>query len=204
MFILVYYFCKPYRWKEAWLDRLNKSSEPWIHIWLSHQSRDAYWQHGSISEDYASIKCPVFLVGGFCDLYTDAIFRMVEHLKCPVRVLIGPWPHKWPGIATPGPRIDHLKECLRWWDYHLKGLPTGVMDEPVMRVYMRDSMLSSVAFLFIFLIFLSKTSVCTKTNHFYGPRHFEGAPEGDMAREMDSRRLLALTKCTPTRIFPTN
>ena len=141
----------------------------------------------------------MFLVGGFTDLYTDAIFRMVEHLKCPVRALIGPWPHKWPGIATPGPRIDHLKECLRWWDYHLKGLPTGVMDEPVMRVYMRDGMLSSVC-----LIFFPEASVCTKTNQFYDSRHFEGAPEGDMAREMDSRRLLALTKCTPTRIFPTN
>ena len=103
----------------------------------------------------------MFLVGGFCDLYTDAIFRMVEHLKCPVRALIGPWPHKWPGIATPGPRVDHLKECLRWWDYHLKGLPTGVMDEPVMRVYMRDGMLSSVC-----LIFFPEASVCTKTKQF--------------------------------------
>ena len=121
-----------------WLERLNKSSEPWVHKWLSHQTRDPYWQHGSIAEDYTSITCPVFLIGGFSDLYTDAVFRMVEHLKCPVRALIGPWSHAWPADSSPGPRIDHLKECVRWWDCHLKGLPTGVMDEPVMRLYLRD------------------------------------------------------------------
>ena len=121
-----------------WLDRLNKSSEPWVHKWLSHQTRDPYWQHGSIAEDYTSITCPVFLIGGFSDLYTDAVFRMVEHLKCPVRALIGPWPHKWPGFSSLGPQIDHLKECLRWWDCHLKSLPTGVMEEPVLRIFLRD------------------------------------------------------------------
>jgi len=63
---------------------------------------------------------------------------MVEHLKCPVRALIGPWSHAWPADSSPGPRIDHLKECVRWWDCHLKDLPTGVMDEPVMRLYLRD------------------------------------------------------------------
>jgi len=63
---------------------------------------------------------------------------MVEHLKCPVRALVGPWSHKWPGFSSPGPKIDHLKECLRWWDCHLKGLPTGVMDEPVLRVFLRN------------------------------------------------------------------
>lgn len=123
-----------------WLERLNKSSEPWVHKWLSHQTRDPYWQHGSVAEDYTSITCPVFLIGGFSDLYTDAVFRMVEHLKCPVRALVGPWSHKWPGFSSPGPKIDHLKECLRWWDCHLKGLPTGVMDEPVLRVFLRNGM----------------------------------------------------------------
>ena len=63
-----------------------------------------------------------------------------KHLKCPVRALIGPWSHSWPTDSSPGPRIDHLKECLRWFDYQLKGLPTGVMDEPVLRLFLRDGM----------------------------------------------------------------
>ena len=35
------------------------------------------------------------------------------------------------------------------------------MDEPVMRVYMRDGMLSSIVFFFIFLIWYQTISVCT-------------------------------------------
>ena len=30
----------------------------------------------------------------------------------------------------PGPAIGYLQECLRWWDYWLKGIETGIMDEP--------------------------------------------------------------------------
>ena len=141
LYILVHHFIHWITsWKEAWLERLNKSSEPWIHHWLSHQIRDPYWQYGSLSEDYTSITCPVFLIGGFSDLFKDAVFTMVQHLKCPVRALIGPWSHSWPTDSSPGPRIDHLKECLRWFDYQLKGLPTGVMDEPVLRLFLRDGM----------------------------------------------------------------
>lgn len=136
-FTIIIYWC---RWKEAWLERLNKSSEPWIHHWLSHQTRDPYWQYGSLSEDYTSITCPVFLIGGFSDLFKDAVFTMVQHLKCPVRALIGPWSHSWPTDSSPGPRIDHLKECLRWFDYQLKGLPTGVMDDPKLRLFLRNGM----------------------------------------------------------------
>lgn len=123
-----------------WLERLNKSSKPWVHHWLSHQTRDPYWQYGSLAEDYTSITCPVFLIGGFSDFFKDAVFTMVQNLKCPIRALIGPWSHSWPTDSSPGPRIDHLKECLRWFDCHLKGLPTGVMDEPVLRLFLRDGM----------------------------------------------------------------
>ena len=127
------------RWKEVWLERLHKSTEPWIHKWLSHQTRDHYWEHGSVCEDYGAIKCPVLLIGGFSDLYTDSVFRMMEHLTCPLKALIGPWSHDWPANSTPGPQIDHLKECLRWWDCHLKGLCIGIMEEPTLRLFQRES-----------------------------------------------------------------
>jgi predicted acyl esterase len=32
-----------------------------------------------------------------------------------------------------------LQECLRWWDYWLKGIDTGIMDEPMLRVWMQES-----------------------------------------------------------------
>jgi predicted acyl esterase len=53
--------------------------------------------------------------------------------------LIGPWAHEYPEVALPGPAIGFNQECLRWWDYWLKGHETGIMDEPMLRVWLQDS-----------------------------------------------------------------
>ena len=42
-------------------------------------------------------------------------------------------------FALPGPQIGFLQEMLRWWDYWLKGIDTGVMDEPMLRTWMTES-----------------------------------------------------------------
>ncbi|MBO0712505.1 MAG: CocE/NonD family hydrolase, partial [Acetobacteraceae bacterium] len=53
--------------------------------------------------------------------------------------LIGPWAHAYPHFAKPGPAIGFLQEALRWWDHWLKGIDTGVMDEPMLRAWMMES-----------------------------------------------------------------
>jgi hypothetical protein len=45
----------------------------------------------------------------------------------------------YPHFALPGPQIGFLQEILRWWDYWLKGIDTGVMDEPMLRAWMTDN-----------------------------------------------------------------
>ena len=125
-------------WDDLWLARL-KSNDPWSMKWLSHQTRDAFWQHGSVCEDYADIECAVYAVGGWADGYSNAVPRMLEGLSCPKKGLVGPWAHKYPHFALPGPRIGFLQETIRWWDYWLKDIDTGVMDEPQYRVWMQDS-----------------------------------------------------------------
>jgi putative CocE/NonD family hydrolase len=126
------------RWRELWMQRL-RGSGLWLEKWLRHQRRDAYWRHGSICEDYASVECPVYAVSGWADGYSNAVFRLLGNLKAPCKALIGPWSHKYPHLGLPGPPIDFLTEMLRWWDYWLKGTDTGVMDEPALRVWMQDS-----------------------------------------------------------------
>jgi putative CocE/NonD family hydrolase len=126
------------RWRDMWLERLEHN--PWLaETWLSHPRRDAYWKHGSICEQYAGISCPVYLVGGWQDGYTNAIFRMLEELSCPRRALVGPWQHVWPEQGIPGPEIGFLQESVRWWDHWLKDIDTGLMDEPLVRLFMQES-----------------------------------------------------------------
>jgi predicted acyl esterase len=125
-------------WREIWLDRLEWTP-PYIEAWLGHQRRDAYWQHGSVCEDFGAIECPVFAVGGFADGYTNAVPRLLAGLSVPRKGLVGPWAHAFPDDAVPGPSIGFLQECVRWWDHWLKGIDTGVMEEPLLRVWMQDS-----------------------------------------------------------------
>ncbi|MBK3559415.1 CocE/NonD family hydrolase [Streptomyces sp. MBT56] len=127
-------------WKEMWLKRLE-AVEPFSHTWLAHQSRDAYWKHGSVCEDYGAIKASVLAVGGWHDPYRDTVLRLVEHLDPgQVRGIIGPWSHQYPDRGLPpGPAIGFLQETLRWWDQHLKGKETGVMREPLLRSWISGS-----------------------------------------------------------------
>jgi len=126
------------RWREMWLDRLEGSGL-WLETWLKHQRRDDYWKHGSICEDFEAVQCPVYAVSGWADGYCNAVFRLLKGLKVPRKGLVGPWAHKYPHLGEPGPAIGFLQECLRFFDHWLKGLDTGIMDEPMLRVWMQDS-----------------------------------------------------------------
>jgi len=125
-------------WRDRWLERLEQTPLL-IQEWISHQHRDDYWKHGSICEDYSAVQCAVYAVGGWADPYSNAIQRMLSGLSCPRKGLIGPWSHEYPQRALPGPQIGFTQECLRWWDYWLKGSETGIMEEPMLRAWMPES-----------------------------------------------------------------
>ncbi|MEX2653844.1 MAG: CocE/NonD family hydrolase [Acidimicrobiia bacterium] len=126
------------RWRDMWFERLEGSGL-WLDTWLRHQWRDDFWRHGSVCEDYSAIRCPVYAVSGWADGYSNAVFRLLDNLDVPRKGLIGPWSHAYPHIAEPGPAIGFLQELVRWWDHWLKGIDTGIMDEPMLRTWMQDS-----------------------------------------------------------------
>ncbi len=125
-------------WRENWVERLEDIPCP-VELWMRHQRRDDYWRHGSVCEDYSAIRCPVFAVGGWLDGYSNAIFRLLSHLEVPRLGLVGPHAHQWGHMeAAPGPAFGFLQEMLRWWDHWLKDEDTGIMDEPMLRVFLQD------------------------------------------------------------------
>jgi hypothetical protein len=130
------------RWREMWLERLAKSPL-FAETWLRHQLRDEYWCHGSVCEDFRAIRCPVYAVGGWADGYTNAVPRLLAGLDVPRKGLVGPWAHLYPHEGVPGPAIGFLQEALRWWDQWLKGRDTGILDEPMLRVWMQEGRESS-------------------------------------------------------------
>jgi uncharacterized protein len=124
-------------WRETWMRRMEETPAM-IEAWLSHQRRDGYWRHGSVSEDYGAIEAAVYAVGGWADGYSNAVPRLMEGLPGPRKGLIGPWSHAFPQDGQPGPAIGFLQECRRWWNHWLKGIDTGIMEEPLLRVWMQD------------------------------------------------------------------
>jgi putative CocE/NonD family hydrolase len=126
------------RWREMWLERLEKTP-PFVEAWLAHQRRDEFWKQGSVGENYADITAAVFAVNGWADGYTNTVLRLLAGLPGPRKGLIGPWAHSYPFMGRPGPNIGFLQECLRWWDHWLKGIDTGVMDEPMLRAWVQAS-----------------------------------------------------------------
>ncbi|TKG70496.1 CocE/NonD family hydrolase [Prauserella endophytica] len=133
------------RWREMWLDRLEHN-EPWLIEWLRHQRRDDYWRHASVCEDYRAVGCPVLAVSGWADGYSNSVFRLLAELDVPRQGLIGPWSHRYPHLGEPGPAIGFLQELVRWWDHWLKGEDNGVLDEPMLRIWMQESVRPSTAY----------------------------------------------------------
>lgn len=134
------------RWRSMWEERLEGSGL-WLHSWLQHQRRDEFWRHGSICEDYASVRCPVLAVSGWADGYSNAVFRLLSELDVPCEVLIGPWSHKYPHLGQPGPAVGFLQEAVRWWDRWLKGIDDGSGERrPALCTWMQESVPPSTAY----------------------------------------------------------
>jgi len=123
-------------WREEWARRLE-GYEPWTLRWLEHQTYDDYWKHGSLREDYAAIEAATMLVTGWADGYTNVALRGFAGLRCPKRLLAGPWSHASTETCRPGPNIDLVPEMVRWWDRWLKGLDTGVDRDPPIVLFAR-------------------------------------------------------------------
>ncbi|MEM7190981.1 MAG: CocE/NonD family hydrolase, partial [Pseudomonadota bacterium] len=122
------------RWAEIWRERLE--AEPLLlETWLRHHHRDAYWQHGSICEDWDAIQCPVWVIAGWGDGYRNTPATIAANLTAPVKAMTGPWVHKYPHFAWPQPRADFLSMATDWWHHWLSSQERGVESWPAHAAY---------------------------------------------------------------------
>ena len=125
------------KWSEIWNERLEKN-KPWGIGYISNPVHGKYWTDRSLQPDYSRIKVPVMLWSGWADCYPTPILRAFSKINVPKKVIIGPWGHWYPEMALPGPQIDGRYEFLKWYDHWLKGMNTGVLDEPPVTLFVRQ------------------------------------------------------------------
>ena len=123
-------------WREDWIARMENLPDL-TSKWLKHQTRDAYWKHGSVCEDYSQIEVPVLTITGWADAYVNTPGYLVENLSTPTKALIGPWEHRYPHISKLGAGDFHC-EVLGWFDRWLKGEQNGVEDIPDFRTFCKE------------------------------------------------------------------
>ena len=125
------------RMDSMWQERLAFNS-PYMLNWLANQCDGPYWRGGSLRGKYDKIKAATFMIGGWQDGYANPLFRTHSALRCPKKLLVGPWNHARPSVAVPGPRIDYRREIARWFDLHLRDLDDGISTEPPVTIFVQS------------------------------------------------------------------
>lgn len=125
-------------WRSMWFDRLD-ALEPAALTWMRHQRRDAFWQRGSIGDDFAAVQVPALVIAGWADGYRNTPGKAVDGLGGASRALVGPWIHRYPHFGLPRPRIDFHAEALAWWRRWLGGEDTGVERLPEERAFLSEA-----------------------------------------------------------------
>ncbi len=115
------------------------------HEWLEHSKPDEYWEQISPKRHLQNVDLPMFHIGGWFDTYMRGTLHCYKDFAARSayrqQLLVGPWAHlPWSrkvgavdfGSEAASP-VDRLQ--VRWFDQFLKGIDTGLLDEPPLRLF---------------------------------------------------------------------
>jgi predicted acyl esterase len=107
----------------------------------------SYWERTEIGEQRKFITIPTYQLGGWYDIFNEGNVRNFMYLQHEgaagargnQKLEMGPFGHgalsgdmEYPG----GGGLQGSSNEMRWWDYWLKGVDNGIMDEPPVKIYM--------------------------------------------------------------------
>jgi len=108
--------------------------ESWFDIITNHLDGEWYEERNPINLA-KNIDIPVYLqINQGRGWTVDGTIELFEVLKGPKKLEIGPYPP-----MQTRPWVDEHDTMFRWYDYWLKGIDNGIMDEPAVKVHVEGS-----------------------------------------------------------------
>jgi putative CocE/NonD family hydrolase len=131
-----------------WIERFAVAA-PYFGDLMDHDIDGPFWQDLDVRPVAGKLQTPMMHVGSWCDPFLVETTEMYNRIRAEAsdevaaaqKMVIGPWAHEY-GVQTAG-ELDFGAEAtesmseleLRWFDYWLKGIDNGIMDEPAVRVF---------------------------------------------------------------------
>jgi predicted acyl esterase len=108
--------------------------ESWFDIVTNHLDGEWYEEQNPINLA-KNIDIPVYLqINQGRGWTVDGTIELFDVLKGPKKLEIGPYPP-----MQTRPWVDEHDTMFRWYDYWLKGIDNGIMDEPAVKVHVEGS-----------------------------------------------------------------
>ena len=137
-----------------WGQRL-KAAAPYFLDYLRHPGDGPYWWHTNLLKHLEGVRVPMYHLSSWYDIFLEGALHGFTGIResggstqarGSQKLLIGPWAHLRPytmptsrgaGEADFGPEAmvqlhDYL---LRWFDYWLKDIETGIVADPPVRIF---------------------------------------------------------------------
>jgi predicted acyl esterase len=111
----------------------------------------SYWDRTEIADQRKYINIPTYQYGGWYDIFNEGNVRNFMYLQHEgaagargnQKLEMGPFGHgplsgdmSYPNGGGIGNAQGGTDSEVRWWDYWLKGIDNGIMDEPPVKIYM--------------------------------------------------------------------
>lgn len=134
----------------GWL-RGQGVSEEAINAYRARAVLDDQWRATDFLFHRENVEIPIYNVGGWHDIYAEGSLHNFVYLqnegnlqaRGKQKLFMGAFGHgmlqgdlEYPGGGLINGDLD---EQMRWWDYWLKGIDNGIMDEPPVSIYMMAS-----------------------------------------------------------------
>ena len=144
---------------EDWLKR--QKAESVLQEIFSHAVRSEFHDRSDMSKHWQQVHIPIYNYGGWYDIFSQGNIDNFVGLQAKAgapgngkqKLIMGPWGHgqleevKYPenaGIGAFGGSTS-LDLAKRWFEYWLKGVNNGIMNEPAVRYYVMGDVINPQA-----------------------------------------------------------